>query len=151
MPGPRLGTWERMVSVTIMVLLSWSTQRGSGNGHMGASHPKWGKCCERTRVGPQGGTNEGCAANPDSVVKTDFLEEATSQLRLEFHQGKRDGNTVLKKESSVRELQAEGEREHGAFLETGIVKRNGDVKPGLNKCRTTLQSLNSIWGGCGML
>ena len=37
---------------------------------------------------------EGCTANPDVVIKTDFLEKATSKLRLEFHQGKSDGNKV---------------------------------------------------------
>lgn len=37
---------------------------------------------------------EGCTANPDVVIKTDFLEKATSKLRLEFHRRNGGGNKV---------------------------------------------------------
>lgn len=43
---------------------------------------------------------EECTANPDVVIGTDFLEEATSTLRLEFPQEKSDGNNVQAKGSS---------------------------------------------------
>lgn len=132
MPGPGLGTWDRMVSVTIMVLLPWSVQHDSGNGPMGASHPKWGKCCGRASVERQGGTKGGCAGNPDSAVKADFLKEAAFKLRLEFHQGKREGNNVLNKEAAWGNPKWRRGERAGCFLGIRMARRNGDMTSGLN-------------------